>query len=233
MRGRSDSRSEGRFSGAEAVLFDFDGTLVDASDAICWSFNAVARERGLAEAPEAAIRAMIGRPLREIFITLLPSVRDADLDGLVAEYRAVFGPRAVATSRLMPGAAAAVAALAAAGIALAVVTTRAADGAAAMLRAMGLGHHFATIVGLEHVARPKPHPEPVLRALETLGAAPERALMVGDTPDDVNAGRAAGASTIAVATGAYDSRALREAGADEVIAQLDELLPLLIRTIRR
>lgn len=216
----------------EAVLFDFDGTLVDASDAICWSFNAVARERGLAEAPEAEIRAMIGRPLREIFGTLLPSVRENDLDDLVAAYRAAFRPRAVAMSRLMPGAAAAVTALAAAGIKLAVVTTRASDGASMILDATGIGHHFATVVGLEHVTRPKPHPEPVLRALDALGVAPACAIMVGDTPDDVLAGRAAGTSTIAVATGVHDSAALRDAGADEVIAQLGELPPLLLQAVR-
>jgi HAD superfamily hydrolase (TIGR01509 family) len=212
---------------AEAVLFDFDGTLVDASDAICWTFNAVARARGLGEAPESAIRSMIGRPLREIFKNLLPSVDDDDLEALIPAYRAAFRPQAVARSRLLPGAIETVEALASAHIKLAVVTTRASDGAVLILDGKGIGHLFSAVVGLEHVVRPKPHPEPVLQALRLLAAAPERTLMVGDTPDDVLAGHRAGTIAVAVATGPYDTAALRMTGADAVIAELRELPPLV------
>jgi phosphoglycolate phosphatase-like HAD superfamily hydrolase len=80
---------------------------------------------------------------------------------------------------------------------------------------------------LEHVRQVKPHPEAVLSACAQLGVPPEQALMVGDTPDDMAAGRAAGASTIGVTTGAYDRAALLEAGAQEVLATLAELPSLV------
>jgi phosphoglycolate phosphatase-like HAD superfamily hydrolase len=64
-------------------------------------------------------------------------------------------------------------------------------------------------------------------ALEELGRPPERALMVGDTPDDILAGRAAGTLTVGVTTGVFDAEALAAAGADHVIPRLDELLGLI------
>ena len=210
----------------EAILFDFDGTLVDASEAIVRSFHAALAAADLAPLEPARIRAMVGRPLREMFEVAAPAATAPELDTLVEGYRAAFGPLAVPLSRPLPSVPEALDRLAR-GRRLAVVTSRASAGASLILEAMGLAPLFEVVVGLEAVERPKPDPEAVLRALALLDVAPGRALMVGDTPDDVRAGLAAGTATAGVTTGWFDGPALRAAGAGTVIARLDELAELL------
>lgn len=219
--GRSGERGS-----VDAVLFDFDGTLVDASEAICRAFDEALALRGREPFPHDEVRRMIGRPLRDMFAEAHPGAGPDDLEAYVAGYREAFGPLAVPLSRPMPTAVETVDALAPR-MRLGVVTTRASEGAVRILHALGLLDRFGTIVGLERVDRPKPAPEAVLVALEELGARAERAVMVGDTPDDVLAGRAAGTRTVGVTTGVFDAAALVEAGADHVIARLAELPPLL------
>jgi phosphoglycolate phosphatase len=85
-------------------------------------------------------------------------------------------------------------------------------------------------VALEHVAKVKPDAEPVLKACAQLGVPPEQAVMVGDTPDDMRAGRAAGAMAVGVTTGAHSAAVLREAGAHAVLDSLAEL-PALLKVV--
>ena len=211
----------------ETVLFDFDGTLVDASEAICGAFAAVLRARGLPPMPEPEVRAMIGRPLREMFVVAGVEDNAAELEACLAIYRTAFFPIAVARSRLMPTAGETIARLRQRALKLGVVTSRLSDGADRILEAMELRHCFDVIIGLEHVQKPKPDPEPVLVALARLGVSANRAVMVGDTPDDVIAGRRAGGATVGVTTGVFDADALAAAGADVVVERLAELAELL------
>ncbi len=210
--------------GIDAVLFDFDGTLFDASEVICRSFAEALEACGQRPFDENWVRAMIGRPLREMFEVALPEADELLLDRCVVEYRAAFAPMAVSLSRLLPGVASLIEYLVTSGRLLAVVTTRTADGAAAILAGFELREAFTAIIGLEHVKQPKPDPEPVLLALETLGVTPDHALMVGDTPDDALAGRAAGVSTLGVTTGVHQEASLRAAGAQAVVPTLESLL---------
>jgi pyrophosphatase PpaX len=81
----------------------------------------------------------------------------------------------------------------------------------------------------EDTAVHKPDPAPVLHALGALGAAPEKAVLAGDTPVDVAAGLAAGVACVGVAWGAADSRALLEAGATAVARDALELAEMIGR----
>ena len=211
----------------DAVLFDFDGTLFDTTVAICGAFNETLVERGHARVPEEQISAMIGRPLREMFVELSPAAArtDEDIEACFTAYRKHFLPLSVSCSSLMPTARETVETLVERGIALAVVTTRTADGARHILRGHGLDQAFSQVIGLEHVEQTKPHPEPVLAALERLEVSARQAVMVGDTPDDVAAGRGAGTITVGVATGPYDASALRDA--DLVVPVLSDFLPYI------
>jgi HAD superfamily hydrolase (TIGR01509 family) len=208
----------------DTVLFDFDGTLMDASSAICGAFRAALGESNM---PEDRIRAMIGRPLRDMFLSVRPDATDHDVDILVARYREAFLPLSLTATFPLPGAAHTVQVLRET-MRLAVVTTRMADGAIRMLRTHGMLDAFEFVIGLEHVQRPKPDPQPVQHALHRLGSDAGRAVMVGDTPDDILAGCSAGTGTIGVTTGAFDEPSLRAAGAHFVIDSLERLPALLL-----
>jgi pyrophosphatase PpaX len=107
---------------------------------------------------------------------------------------------------------------------LAVVTSRLTESAVRILDGLGLAGRFSSFVGIDRVSRPKPDPEALLLALSELGVAATAAVMVGDTPDDVTAGKEAGTWTVGVTTGAYGAGELARAGADEVVPTLGDLL---------
>lgn len=205
-----------------AIVFDFDGTLVDASDAIISSMFDVLSQHGLPLPEETRIRASIGRPLTEMFAAADPEASPQRLQQYAKEYRGFFFPRSAVLTRPMPGAPEVLRGLSKR-CRFAIATTRKADGAVHILKALGMLDLFESIVGLDEVMRPKPDPEPVLLALRNLGIAPSAAMMVGDTIDDVAAGCGAGTLSVGVTTGAHGAERLREAGAHHVIASLHEL----------
>jgi phosphoglycolate phosphatase len=92
-----------------------------------------------------------------------------------------------------------------------------------------LDDHCACFLAREHVPLVKPDPDHLLRALRALGVAPERALMVGDHPLDVEAGRRAGTRTAAVCTGTAPAERLAAEGPDWVASDCEKLLEILRR----
>lgn len=211
----------------DAVLFDFDGTLFDTSVAIIKAFNGALEELGHDPVSEELIGAMIGRPLKDMFRSLAAeaSRTEVEVGACIDAYRRLFFPLSAPSTTFMPTARETIIALNEAGIVLAVVTTRTADGARHILNEKGLEKAFAAVIGLEHVARTKPNPEPVIAALEALGVPAAKAVMVGDTPDDIVAGEKAGVYTVGVTTGPFGAHELRQA--DAVVEALSELLPLI------
>jgi pyrophosphatase PpaX len=84
------------------------------------------------------------------------------------------------------------------------------------------------VVAADDVARHKPHPDPLLLALERLGARPEEAAYVGDSPYDVAAAKAAGVHSIAVTWGGiYAEDVLRAERPNAIVATTKELLDAL------
>jgi pyrophosphatase PpaX len=108
-------------------------------------------------------------------------------------------------------------ALAAAGYPMALVTSKSDWLAKRALEHVGLSEAILVVVGSDSCTRHKPHPEPVERALALLGAGPGEALFVGDSPHDVEAGRAAGVHTIGVTWGAFTREEMARSGADVVV----------------
>jgi HAD superfamily hydrolase (TIGR01509 family) len=212
--------------GRRLVVFDFDGTLFDVSDAICHGFNEALRRRGRAPLPRERIHAWIGRPLIEMFALEDPAASDDVLRASVETYREVFHPIAVGLSRALPGLRECLDELGSTHR-FAIVTNRARRGAKDILVGHGLLDRFDPILGIDDVQRVKPHPEPVLAAMRHAGAGPDETVMVGDTADDIRAGLAAGTAAVGVTTGFTPREALAAAGAHAVIASLAELPALL------
>jgi pyrophosphatase PpaX len=83
---------------------------------------------------------------------------------------------------------------------------------------------FEVVMAAEDSERHKPAPDPVLGALERLGAAPEGACYVGDSPFDIESGRTAGVVTIAVTWGFFSRDALEAVGPDRIVETPGELV---------
>lgn len=208
-----------------AILFDLDGTLVDASAAIADGVLELAAELGLAVPERAWAVARVGFSPHETWAAL--GARDpADC---VARFRARYLPSLPQRTRILDGVPDTLARLAAAGTTLALATTRSTDSATATLEHAGLKHLFACIAGGDLVARHKPDPEVIRFVLQRLGLRAGQALMVGDTDADVLAAHAAGLPCWGVLTGTHDERRLREAGADLILSGLADLPAALER----
>jgi 2-phosphoglycolate phosphatase len=207
-----------------AVLFDFDGTLADSYPAITASVNHLRAHHGLPPLPEAEVRRHVGLGLEYLMGRVVPG---GDPAADVARYRAhhpsVMGPG----TRLMPGAAEALAALHAAGLRLAVCSNKLSEFTRQLLQTLGVAGYVAAVLGPELVARPKPAPDMLLAALQRLGAAPAEAVYVGDMSVDVAAARAAGVTVWIVPTGSEPEATVRAAAPDRVLGGLDEVPRLL------
>jgi HAD superfamily hydrolase (TIGR01509 family) len=191
------------------------------------SFNAALIAHGRPALPREAILPWIGRPLYEVFPGLEPDAVGDRLDAYIGAYREAFWPVAVSHTRPLPGLAECLAALRDGGLRLAIATHRSERGAHQILEGFGFRSYFDAIVALEHITKPKPDPEPVLKALAHVGVEPNAAAMVGDTPDDMRAGRSAGALAVGVTTGAHSRETLMQAGAHAVLETLADLPDLL------
>jgi pyrophosphatase PpaX len=200
-------------------LFDFDGTLADSVDLIMASFRH-ATAQVLGHVPdEAQLRAGIGLPLIEQMRTL-DAERAQELYETYVEHNLAVHDELL---RPYPGVERLLAQLRREGRRLGVVTSKRRETALLGLDVLGLGE-FDVLVGWEDTERHKPGPEPVLRALEVLGSSPDEAVYVGDTPWDMQAGRAAGVATVAVLWGVAGRAELEAEGPDLVVADATEVL---------
>lgn len=212
----------------DALLFDLDGTLIDSIELIMRSMRHAFDGHPTASPTDAEWRALIGRPLRDSFREFVTEEAEVDhLFGRYREYQLEHHDRLV---RPYDGIVAAIQGFAAAGHPMAIVTSKADWLALRALAHVGLDTAISVVVGCDSCTRHKPHPEPVERALALLRAAPEDAIFVGDSPHDVESGRAARVRTIGVTWGASGRDELARAGADLVIDDV-ELLPAAVRSL--
>ena len=183
------------------IVFDLDGTLVDSLGLILASYrHTMEMHLGRRLPDELWVRGM-GTPLA---VQMLEFAADeAEAAAMVRTYRDHNLANHDRLVRSYPGVREAVSELRERGSNLAIATSKLAVATRLGLRRCGLPEHwFAGIVTADDVERPKPDPEPVLRALDLAGEAdPSRAVYVGDSVHDMRAGRAAGVTTAAVLWG--------------------------------
>jgi pyrophosphatase PpaX len=210
-----------------AVLFDLDGTLVDSIELIVSAaMNAFASRPGPSPTEEQ-IRSTIGRPLPTTFGPWL--VDDNDLPFLIAKYREYQLEHHDRLTSPYEGIVDAVVGLDAVGCSMGIVTSKVGFMAERALEHVGLSRYMKCIIASDSTTKHKPDPEPVLMALERLGASPSEALFVGDSPYDMQAARAAGVHALGVAWGAFSVHTLQKAGAESILQRPVELLPYIRR----
>ena len=207
------------------VLFDLDGTVVDSGKIILASFRHATRTVLGRELPdEILMRGVGGSSLLEQMRVL-----DAERAEELADVYRVRNQALHAELEPCPGVPEALARLKAEGRRLGIVTAKRREVAALSLsRLPANGVTFDVVVGADETALHKPHPEPILFALEALGTAPEQAAYVGDSPFDVGAAKAAGTFAVAVTWGGmHPLEATLAEGPDAVVSTAQELLDVL------
>jgi phosphoglycolate phosphatase len=214
----------------DAVLFDLDGTLADSLPDIAASLNALMRERGWPPFGTEDVRLMVGGGVPKLIERALRALGEpAETDNIAAlakRFLAIYAPRAARLTKLFPGAQTLLRGLQDQGVALGVVTNKPEAVSRSMLEALGVAGMVGAVVGGDTLPVKKPDARPMLAALDTLGCAPEAAVMIGDSAVDAEAARAAGMALILVTFG-YTRKPVDELGADAVVDSFAEVPKVL------
>ena len=210
----------------EAVIFDLDGTLLDSVAVVVRTLQETRAAHGLGPVDEAAVRALIGLPLRQMVGMLSGPGEDAD--ALTVTYRDRYGPTAEAHEGLFPELLPLLVDLRQGGCRLGIATGKSQRGAVSAAGRHRLGHWVQAVHGIVPGTPGKPAPDVLLRALDALEVAPERCVFVGDTTYDVEVGRGAGVPVVGVAWGVHPPEALLAAGAVALARTPAELRALLL-----
>ena len=189
------------------ILFDLDGTLIDSTEAILESFAVAFKTFGKDVPEDKRIKAEIGHPLDVMFLTL--GVGKDKVEAYVYAYKMHYREISCAKTVLLPDALEAVK-LASKYATLGVVTTKTAKYSIELLEHMGLMDYFDVLIGREDVINPKPHPEPIEKALAKLPSDTSEVWMIGDTCMDMIAARDANVDSVGVVCGYGTVESLRK-----------------------
>ncbi|GAA1800780.1 HAD hydrolase-like protein [Agromyces neolithicus] len=210
-----------------AVLFDLDGTIVDSATDIMASLEHAFTELGLPVPADDVLRSYVGPPLLDS-LRMTAGFTDAEAWRALGVYRDHYGERLLA-SPVFPGVAGVLARLHAAGVPIALATSKPESMARAVLEHNDLTQYFTVIAGASEDEERSTKADVVahaLRGLQVAGVDTENSVMVGDRGYDTLGALANGVPTILVEWG-YGSPA--EAGdALAVVHSADQLRNLLL-----
>ena len=213
-----------------SVIFDLDGTLVDTAPDLVRVLNLVLVEEGHEPVPFEAVCEIVGQGALAMIRRSLDrhgvSIDETELRRLLPRFLELYSADITAHSAPYDGVVRALDTLAAEGAILGVCTNKYEYLSVQLLQELGLADRFAAIIGPDTLDVRKPDPAHITGTLERMGGRADRAVMIGDSTNDVNAAKAAGIPSIVVSFGYLDVPA-HEMGADRVIDHFDELVPAI------
>ena len=207
------------------ILFDFDGTLFDTVEGITKSIQYALRKHGREE-PLDRLRCFAGPPLVDKFMEVF-GVSQAEAEQLVVDFRERYVPVGVYESRPFPGIRGLLDALRAAGLKTAVATSKPQPMAELLLDRANMRDCFDAVAGSSPGLNNEKKWQIVMRAMELCASEPADTVLIGDTKYDALGAARAGIPCIGVAWGYAEPGELEEAGAEQIVQNMDELLALL------
>ena len=189
------------------ILFDLDGTLIDSTEAILKCFDDSFKHFNLPTPNDEKIKALIGHPLDYMYLHL--GVDKERVWDFVDIYKMHYRKRSKPMTKFLPQAVEAIK-LAASFARLGIVTTKTGEYSRILLAHMGVMDYFEVLIGREDVTHPKPHPEPIFKALHQMKVThhDNDIWMIGDTCLDTVSAKDAGIKAIGVTCGYGSEEAL-------------------------
>lgn len=184
------------------VLFDLDGTLIDSTEAILESFHHSYSTHKRDCPDEEMIKSLIGYPLDVMYIEL--GIEAEMVQTFVTTYKEHYREISKEKTVLLECAREAIEE-ASRFARLGIVTTKTGLYSRELLEHFGVMDYFEVLIGREDVENPKPHSEPIDKAIALMGCDRSTCWMIGDTRLDVEAAINASIKCVAVTTG-YDNR---------------------------
>ncbi|MFC3210404.1 pyrophosphatase PpaX [Planomicrobium okeanokoites] len=205
------------------LLFDFDGTLLNTNELIIHTFSTVLEKHFPNSYEREDILQFIGPSLKQTFETIAP----LRTEELIKEYRELNLALHDEMVSVYDGVEETLYLLKNRGLKMAIVSTKKRDTILHGLRLMGVSKLFDTVISLDDVENPKPHPEPILKALKELSSSAAESLMIGDNSHDIEGGKNAGVRTAGVAWSAKGEDFLATFKPDYMLQHISDLLELV------
>jgi phosphoglycolate phosphatase len=213
-----------------AILFDLDGTLADTAPDLAQALNKLRTDRGLEPAPYENLRPYASAGARGLIGAGFGLQPGADeYEELRIEFLDNYAAAIAVHSRLFHGIPEMLTHLRQAGVAWGIVTNKAMRFTHPLVPLLGLADADCVIAG-DTTPHAKPHPEPLLEAARRLAMAPHDCWYVGDDLRDIQAGKAAGMTTVAAGWGYCGDEGPTDWNADAVTTAPAELMALFSRT---
>ncbi len=221
-----------RFTAVRLLVFDLDGTLIDSKRDLILSVNAARERMGMMSLSDATVLSFIGHGARDLVRHAVAAgsgkgpqdVSESDVQRALGYFREHYAAHLLDNTVTYPGVREALARLD--GRPLAVLTNKPMRFALPILDGLGITPLFRRICGEDTFASKKPDPEGLRSLLEEFDAAPDEAMMVGDSETDVQTARNAGTWMCGVTYG-LSSHRLAEFPPDLLVSSLMDLLPVL------
>ena len=216
-------------AGAQVLLFELDGTLIDSAPDLAGAANDLRAVHGLPPLPHEALRPMVGTGARGMvgvaFGVFPEEPRFAELrDAFLARYAERLLEQTQVFAAMVP----VLDALDAAGLRWGIVTNKAMRFTAPLVDGLGLSSRAAVVIAGDSTPHAKPHPAPLLEAARRMDVASATCVYIGDDHRDIVAGRAAGMGTLAAGWGYLgQGEPVHAWGADGVLSSPADLLQWL------
>lgn len=203
------------------IIFDLDGTLIDAYTAISSSFNYVMKKMGYPKKSALVIRKAVGWGDGNL---LKPFVSKQDLKSALSLYRRHHKASLIKYSKMLPHAGKVLRQLKKNNYKLAVASNRPTKFSLILIRHLKIEKYFDYFLCADKLKQGKPHPEILHKIMRKLSVKPSQALYVGDMVIDAKAGRRAGVKTIIVTTGSSGIAEIRKEKPYRIIRNINLLL---------
>jgi len=205
------------------ILFDLDGTLIDTNELILTSFMYALDQFHPGKFSRQQVQDMMGGPLYDM-MKKFDSERADELVDIYREHNKEHHDQLV---KAFPYVNDVLKSLHDNGYKMALVTTKISSAAHRGLQLFGLDEYIKTTVCLDDTDKHKPDPEPLLLAMEKIGAEPSKTIMVGDNPVDILGGKNAGVASCAVAWSLRGAEYLKKYEPDYILEDMRDLLKIV------
>ncbi len=218
------------FTNIRALAFDLDGTLIDSAPGLTSAVDAALEALNLPAAGIERVSTWIGNGADVLIERALTWALGHQPSGdLIRDARVLLDKhyaRSVENgSKLFPQVKEGLAALAAKGLPMAIVTNKPTPFIAPLLQSLGIDSYFSLIIGGDDVAAKKPHPAPLFMVLGKFGLLPSELLFIGDSRNDIQAAQAAGTPCVGLTYGYNYGEPIASSHPDIVLDHFNDLLP--------
>lgn len=206
------------------IIFDLDGTLVDAYQAIIKSFNYTMQRLNYPRQNSLVIRRAVGWGDESL---LKPFLKEKDLVAAVSLYRKHHKAILLRNSRLLPKVDKVLKYLKEKSYKLAIASNRPCQSSWIIIRHLGLKKYFDYVLCADRVKHIKPHPEILNRIMQRFYLEPKQAIYIGDMAIDAQAGRRAKVKTMIVTTGSSTREEIKKEKPHRILRNMADLFKIL------